>query len=131
MKKLFLLSILVSGLCFGQFFETDDPNQENETSDNVFNQNQDDDQPDIEEDTGNPGDPAPIDGAWYLLPLAGMAVAVYYLKKQKKVVVFCNRGIQADKAIEILKKNGVENVVDGTSWKNVKALQDQNKLKKD
>lgn len=85
MKKLFLLSILVSGLCFGQFFETDDPNQENETSDNVFNQNQDDDQPDIEEDAGNPGDPAPIDGAWYLLPLAGMAVAVYYLKKQKKV----------------------------------------------
>jgi len=44
--------------------------------------------------------------------------------KGKKVVVFCNKGIQADQAVEILKKNGVE-VYDGTSWKNVKAIQDQ------
>lgn len=65
------------------------------------------------------------------VPLAEIENNIDFFKKQKKVVVFCNRGIQADKAIEILKKNGVENVVDGTSWKNVKALQDQNKLKKD
>jgi len=44
--------------------------------------------------------------------------------KGKKVVVFCNKGIQADQAVEILKKNGVE-VYDGTSWKNVKAIQDE------
>ncbi|WP_051289133.1 rhodanese-like domain-containing protein [Chryseobacterium daeguense] len=44
--------------------------------------------------------------------------------KGKKVVVFCNLGVQADKATEILKKNGVE-VYDGTSWKNVKAIQDE------
>lgn len=43
--------------------------------------------------------------------------------KGKKVVVFCNKGIQADEAFKILKKNGVE-VYDGTSWKNVKAIQD-------
>lgn len=44
--------------------------------------------------------------------------------KGKKVVVFCNKGIQADQAMEILKKNGVE-AYDGTSLQNVKAIQDE------
>ncbi|MFL9834197.1 rhodanese-like domain-containing protein [Chryseobacterium terrae] len=44
--------------------------------------------------------------------------------KGKKVVVFCNKGIQADQAVEILQKNGVE-VYDGTTWKNVKAIQEE------
>lgn len=44
--------------------------------------------------------------------------------KGKKIVVFCNKGIQADQAVEILKKNGVE-VYDGTTWKNVKAIQEE------
>lgn len=44
--------------------------------------------------------------------------------KGKKVVVFCNKGIQADQAMEILKKEDVE-VYDGTTWKNVKAIQDE------
>jgi rhodanese-related sulfurtransferase len=44
--------------------------------------------------------------------------------KGKKLVVFCNKGIQADQAMEILKKNDID-VYDGTSWKNVKAIQDQ------
>ncbi|MEN4762135.1 rhodanese-like domain-containing protein [Chryseobacterium sp. C39-AII1] len=48
--------------------------------------------------------------------------------KGKKVVVFCNKGIQADQAVEILKKNGVD-VYDGTSWKNVKAIQDEQSSK--
>jgi rhodanese-related sulfurtransferase len=48
--------------------------------------------------------------------------------KGKKVVVFCNKGIQADQAMEILKKNGVE-AYDGTSWKNVKAIQDETNKK--
>jgi phage shock protein E len=43
--------------------------------------------------------------------------------KGKKVVVFCNKGIQADEAVKILKKNGVE-VYDGTSIKNIKAIQE-------
>ena len=42
--------------------------------------------------------------------------------KGKKVVVFCNKGIQADEAVKILKKNGVE-VYDGTSVENIKAIQ--------
>ncbi|MBB6371132.1 rhodanese-like domain-containing protein [Chryseobacterium shigense] len=44
--------------------------------------------------------------------------------KGKKVVVFCNKGIQADQAMEILKKNGVE-AYDGTSLQNVKAIQNE------
>ncbi|MEI3788821.1 MULTISPECIES: rhodanese-like domain-containing protein [unclassified Chryseobacterium] len=44
--------------------------------------------------------------------------------KGKKVVVFCNKGIQADQAMEILKKNGVE-AYDGTSLQNIKAIQDE------
>lgn len=44
--------------------------------------------------------------------------------KGKKVVVFCNKGIQADQAMEILKKIGVE-AYDGTSLQNIKAIQDE------
>ncbi|MCI3937485.1 rhodanese-like domain-containing protein [Chryseobacterium aahli] len=42
--------------------------------------------------------------------------------KGKKVVVFCNKGIQADEAVEMLKKNGVE-VYDGKTLDNIKAIQ--------
>ncbi|MEY8758080.1 rhodanese-like domain-containing protein [Chryseobacterium tongliaoense] len=57
------------------------------------------------------------------IPLAEIPNHIDALKG-KKVVVFCNKGIQADQALEILKKNGVE-AYDGTSWKNVKAIQDE------
>lgn len=57
------------------------------------------------------------------IPLAEIQNNVDALKG-KKVVVFCNKGIQADQATEILRKNGVD-VYDGTSWKNVKAIQDE------
>lgn len=42
--------------------------------------------------------------------------------KGKKVVVFCNKGIQADEAYKILEKYGVE-VYDGSTLKNVQAIQ--------
>jgi rhodanese-related sulfurtransferase len=42
--------------------------------------------------------------------------------KGKKVVVFCNKGIQADEAYKILEKDGVE-VYDGSTLKNVQAIQ--------
>lgn len=57
------------------------------------------------------------------IPLAEIQKNIDSLKG-KKVVVFCNKGIQADQAMEVLKKNGVD-VYDGTSWKNVKAIQDE------
>lgn len=57
------------------------------------------------------------------IPLAELSENTQSLKG-KKVVVFCNKGIQADQAMEILKKEGIE-VYDGTTWKNVKAIQDE------
>ncbi|ASW75469.1 rhodanese-like domain-containing protein [Chryseobacterium piperi] len=60
------------------------------------------------------------------IPLAEIEKNIDFFKKQQKVVVFCNKGIQADQAMKILKKNGVENVYDGTSWKNIKAIQNEN-----
>lgn len=57
------------------------------------------------------------------IPLAEIQNKIETLKG-KKVVVFCNKGVQADQAMEILKKNGVE-AYDGTSWKNVKGIQDE------
>lgn len=61
------------------------------------------------------------------IPLADIQNNIETLKG-KKVVVFCNKGIQADQAMEILKKNGVE-AYDGTTWKNVKAIQDETNKK--
>jgi rhodanese-related sulfurtransferase len=61
------------------------------------------------------------------IPLAEIQNNIESLKG-KKVVVFCNKGIQADQAMEMLKKNGVE-AYDGTSWKNVKAIQDETSKK--
>jgi len=57
------------------------------------------------------------------IPLAEIQNNIETLKG-KKVVVFCNKGVQADQAMDILKKNGVE-AYDGTSWKNVKGIQDE------
>lgn len=57
------------------------------------------------------------------IPLADIQNKLETLKG-KKVVVFCNKGVQADQAMEILKKNEVE-AYDGTSWKNVKGIQDE------
>ncbi len=42
--------------------------------------------------------------------------------KGKKIVVFCNKGIQADDAVETLRKSGVE-VYDGKTLDNIKAIQ--------
>ncbi|KQS89950.1 rhodanese-like domain-containing protein [Chryseobacterium sp. Leaf394] len=42
--------------------------------------------------------------------------------KGKKAVVFCNKGIQADDAVEILRKNGIE-AYDGKTLDNIKAIQ--------
>jgi len=57
------------------------------------------------------------------IPLAEIHTKAESLRG-KKVVVFCNKGVQADEAFKILKKNGVD-VYDGTSLQNVKAIQDK------
>lgn len=59
------------------------------------------------------------------IPLASIEDNIDFFKKQKKVVIFCNSGAQATKAVEILKKNGVENVYYGKTLKNIEAIQNQ------
>ena len=55
------------------------------------------------------------------IPLAELKNRTSELK-DRKVVVFCNKGIQADEAYKILEKDGVE-VYDGSTLKNVQAIQ--------
>lgn len=57
------------------------------------------------------------------IPLATIENKIDFFKNQKKVVLFCNKGTQAKQALEILKKNGVENVYYGKTLDNVEAVQ--------
>ena len=57
------------------------------------------------------------------IPLATIENKIDFFKNQKKVLLFCNKGTQAKQALEILKKNGVENVYYGKTLDNVEAVQ--------
>lgn len=57
------------------------------------------------------------------IPLATIENKIDFFKNQKKVVLFCNKGTQAKQALEILKKNGVENIYYGKTLDNVEAVQ--------
>lgn len=59
------------------------------------------------------------------IPLAKIEDNIDFFKKQKKVVIFCNSGFQANKAVEILQKNGVENVYFGKTLDNIEAIQNE------
>ncbi|WP_051190357.1 rhodanese-like domain-containing protein [Kaistella palustris] len=59
------------------------------------------------------------------IPLAALSENIDFLKKQKQVVIFCNSGKQAGEAFEILKKNGVENVYNAKTLKNVEAIKNE------
>lgn len=59
------------------------------------------------------------------IPLATIEDNIEFFKKQKKVVIFCNRGFQAEDAIQILQKNGVQNVYYGKTLDNVLAIQNE------
>lgn len=59
------------------------------------------------------------------IPLAKIEDNIDFFKKQKKVVIFCNSGFQATQAMDLLKKNGVENVYYGKTLKNIDALQQE------
>lgn len=82
MKKLIILSLFISGFGFGQFFESSESESENQffESSTPTNPNP----PEQGEDgPGIPGEPVPLDDWLFLLPLAGIAVGVYYLRKRK------------------------------------------------
>lgn len=57
------------------------------------------------------------------IPLAQIEDNLDFFRKQKQIVIFCNSGKQAAQAVEILKKNGIENVYDAKTLQNVTAIQ--------
>lgn len=61
------------------------------------------------------------------IPLASIEENLDFFRKQKKIVIFCNSGKQAAQAVEILKKNGVQNVYDAKTLKNVTAINNEAK----
>ena len=65
------------------------------------------------------------------IPLAELENNLDTIKSHKKVVVFCNKGRQADQAMEILLKNGLTNVYDGSTWQNVRAIIQESDTNKD
>lgn len=60
------------------------------------------------------------------IPLANIKDELDFFKKQKNVVVYCNSGKQASAAMEVLRKNGIQNVYYGKTLKNVEVIQNQN-----
>lgn len=61
------------------------------------------------------------------IPVEDLEKNLGIFQNAENVVVFCNRGIKADKAMEILKKHNIKNAYDGTSLKQIKALQAEQK----
>lgn len=88
MKRITLIILLLSVFSFGQFFE-EHPSQDNKAThkeDQFFNESQGyEPQPDYgtEVSPGDPGDPVPLDDWAFLLPLAGIAVGAYFIRKKK------------------------------------------------
>lgn len=57
------------------------------------------------------------------IPLATINDNLEFFRKQKNSVIYCNSGKQAQEVMEILNKNGIENVYYGKTLKNIKAIQ--------
>ncbi|MGA9213380.1 rhodanese-like domain-containing protein [Kaistella sp.] len=61
------------------------------------------------------------------IPLAKIEENLDFFRKQKQVVLFCNRGRQSEEAIKILKKNGITNVYSGKTVHNINAIKNEKK----
>lgn len=61
------------------------------------------------------------------IPLASIEENLDFFRKQRQIVIFCNSGKQAAQAVEILKKNGIQNVYDAKTLKNVTAINNEGK----
>ena len=59
------------------------------------------------------------------IPLNQIDKQLSKFKNKQKIVVFCRSGARSAQAKSILNENGIENVINGGSWKNV------NKIKKE
>ena len=90
MKKLTVLIFLAGSLSFGQnFFETEDAEPDQQSNPHSAFQSQTEyDEPDQGAGSiGNPGDEVPIDKWILLLPIAGITIGFYFLKKKKSNLI--------------------------------------------
>ena len=87
MKKITLLILLTSVCTMGQYFEQEHAEEPETNQNQFFDNSQPTQSPEPEYETYNPGNPefAPIDDWAFLLPLAGMAVGVYFIRRRKIV----------------------------------------------
>lgn len=57
------------------------------------------------------------------IPLAEIENNLDFFRKQNQSVLFCNTGRQSGEAYEILQKNGIKNIYNANTWKNVYTMQ--------
>lgn len=95
-----ILSFFLSGMARGQFFEEEQTQAQNSPfseNDDYFSDTGSDystsptatgSEPDYGEDSGpgNPGGKVPVNDWLFLLPMVGMAVGVYYLRRRSKEI---------------------------------------------
>ncbi|MDD3458200.1 MAG: hypothetical protein PHO74_01830 [Weeksellaceae bacterium] len=95
-----ILSFFLSGMARGQFFEEEQTQAQNSPfseNDGYFSDTGPDystsptatgSEPDYGEDVGpgNPGGKVPVNDWLFLLPMVGMAVGVYYLRRRSKEI---------------------------------------------
>ncbi|TDS66198.1 rhodanese-like domain-containing protein [Myroides indicus] len=56
------------------------------------------------------------------IPLGNLRNELFKFKDQKNIVVFCKSGARSAQAKRILEQNGIQNVTNGRTWKNVQAI---------
>lgn len=61
------------------------------------------------------------------IPLAEIENNLDFFRSKENIVVYCNRGRQAEEAVKILKKKGINNVYSAKTVENVKAIQNEKK----
>lgn len=91
MKKLAILTLFISTISFGQFFQQDEPANQGSNQENSLQPYDSYEYTQGTEDTEpNPGDvdpQVPLDNWLFLLPLAGIAVGAYFLSRKQKAKI--------------------------------------------
>ena len=86
MKNITLITLLFSAFTFGQYLDQEQVEQSENNNNTFFSENENaatDSEYDLYSRAPAPGDELPIDDWAFLLPLAGLAVGVYYIRRKK------------------------------------------------
>jgi|26BtaG_2_1085354.scaffolds.fasta_scaffold00481_11 hypothetical protein len=84
MKKFTLIILFISACTMGQYFDQEYAEEPETNQNQFFDEHQSTQSPEPEYETYDPTNPggAPIDDWAFLLPLAGIAVGVYFIRKK-------------------------------------------------